>query len=181
MNKAEKIEMVDVDLIIPWNKNANKHSDEQIERLGKLIQHSGFRDPLFVSKRSGYLIYGHGRLLCTKKIGLKEVPVIYQDFKDEAEEFQFSVSHNAIAKDSWSTLDLSMVNAELPELGPDFDLDMLGIKNFTLDLNEDFDMDDELSDDLNKKYILEITFPNGEELADIRDDLLSRGYIVKEK
>jgi hypothetical protein len=42
-------------------------------------------------------------------------------------------------------------------------------------------MEDELKDDMNKKFLLEITFPNDMEMMDIHDDLVSRGYIVKIK
>lgn len=136
-NKAQKIDFVSPEVIVPWDKNANQHSNEQIERLCKIIEHNGFRDPLIISKRSGFLICGHGRLICAKKLKLETVPVIYQDFRDEAEEYQFMVAHNAIA--SWAELDLSAVNTEMLELGPDFDIDMLGIKDFVIEPIEKFE------------------------------------------
>lgn len=136
-NKAQKIDFVSPEVIVPWDKNANQHSNEQIERLCKIIEHNGFRDPLIISKRSGFLICGHGRLICAKKLKLETVPVIYQDFRDEAEEYQFMVAHNAIA--SWAELDLSAVNTEMLELGPYFDIDMLGIKDFVIEPIEKFE------------------------------------------
>lgn len=138
-NKAQKIEFINPELIVPWDKNANNHTDEQIKRLCKLIEHNGFRDPLIISKRSGFLICGHGRLICAKKLKLETVPVIYQDFRDEAEEYQFMVAHNAIAKDSWASINLSKVNTEMLDLGPDFDIDLLGIKDFVIEPIEKFD------------------------------------------
>jgi hypothetical protein len=74
---------------------------------------------------------------------------------------------------------MGKVNAEIINF-PNIDLEMLALKDFVIEL-EKFEMEDELREDLNKKFLLEITFPNAEELADIRDDLTSRGYIVKEK
>ena len=136
-NKAEKIDFVSPDVIVPWDKNANQHSEDQIKRLCKLIEHNGFRDPLIISKRSGFLICGHGRLMAAKRLKLESVPVIYQDFRDEAEEYQFMVAHNAIA--SWSELDLSAVNTEMLDLGPDFDIDLLGIKDFVIEPIEKFE------------------------------------------
>jgi len=100
-NKAHKIELVPPELIVPWEKNANKHTDEQINMLCKIIQHNGFRDPLIISKRSGFLICGHGRLICALKLKIEKVPVIYQDFENEAEEYQFMVAHNAINSNNW--------------------------------------------------------------------------------
>jgi hypothetical protein len=114
-----------------------------------------------------------------RKAGFEKVAVNFQDFENEAQEFSHLVADNAIAL--WAELDLSMVNEDLALHGPDFDIDLLGIEKFVLEPAEKFEMQDELQDDMNKKYILEITFPNDCEMNDIKDDLLSRGYIVKAK
>lgn len=127
--KSKEIVLVDIDELVPCPKNNNKHSKEQIDRLAKLIKHHGFRNPLIVSNRSGFVLAGHGRIEAAKKIGMKEIPVIYQDFKDEAEEYTYLTSDNAIA--SWAELDLDMVKSELENLG-EFDFDLLGIKDFEL-------------------------------------------------
>lgn len=177
--KSKDIKIVDIDLLIECPKNNNSHPEEQIERLAKLIQHTGFRNPLVVSNRSGFVVCGHGRIAAAKKAGLKEVPVIYQDFKDEAEEYAYLTADNAIA--SWASIDLSKVNAEMIEFGPEFDIELMGIKNFTIEPFEKFEMEDELKDDMNKKFQIEVTFPNDMEMMDIHDDLVSRGYIVKIK
>lgn len=100
--KSNEIKIVDIASIISNPKNMNKHSSEQIEKLCDLITHNGFREPLIVSNRSGFLVCGHGRLESAKKIGMKKVPVVFQDFENEAEEYQFAVSHNAIA--SWGSV-----------------------------------------------------------------------------
>lgn len=60
------------------------------------------------------------------------------------QEYAFIQSDNAIAL--WADLDLSGINADLESLGPDFDIDMLGIHNFTLDLAEK-SFDPSLDDD----------------------------------
>ena len=61
--------------------------------------------------------------------------MVYQDFESDEVEYAFIQSDNAIA--SWSELDLAGINVDLADLGPDFDIDLLGIKDFKLDLNED--------------------------------------------
>lgn len=135
--KAKDIRLVDVDSLIPNPKNNNKHPKEQIERLAKLIKYQGFRNPLVVSNRSGFVLCGHGRIEAAKIAGLKEVPVMYQDFENEAQEYAYLTSDNAIA--SWSELDLSAVNTEMLDLGPDFDVDLLGIKDFVIEPIEKFE------------------------------------------
>lgn len=177
--KSKEIQLVDTSTLVLNPKNNNFHPPEQIERLAKLIKFQGFRNPVVVSNRTGFVVAGHGRIEAAKKMGMNLVPVMYQDFDNEAQEYSYLTSDNAIA--SWAELDLSAVNTEMLDLGPDFDLDMLGIKEFSIEPLEKFKMEDELKDDMNRKYILEVTFPNDMELADIRDELTSRGYIVKEK
>jgi DNA modification methylase len=115
-------------------KNRNKHSDEQIERLAKLYEYHGIRHPIIVSELSGCIVAGHGRKLAGKKAGFDSMPVVFQKFADETAEYAFIQADNAIA--SWAELDLAGINADLPDLGPDFDLEMLGLKDFTLDLSE---------------------------------------------
>ena len=115
-------------------KNRNKHSDEQIERLAKLYGYHGVRHPIIVSSLSGCIVAGHGRKLAAIKAGIKEMPVVFQSFADEVAEYAFIQADNAIA--SWADLDLAGINADLGDLGPDFDLEMLGIEDFTLDLAE---------------------------------------------
>ena len=44
------------------------------------------------------------------------------------------VADNAIAE--WAHLDMSMINVEMGQLGPDFEIDLLGIQDFTLDPSE---------------------------------------------
>lgn len=131
--KAEEIKFVDVEKIIPHEKNMNIHSKEQLDRLAEIIRYQGFRVPLIVSNLSGKLICGHARLEVAKKMGFKKVPVIFQDFEDTDQEYAAMVSENSIA--SWAELDLSLINLEIENLGPDFDIDLLGIKDFKLDPN----------------------------------------------
>ncbi len=135
--QASEIVLESVERIVPNPKNMNEHSDDQIERLCKLIEYQGFRNPCVISKRTGFLVVGHGRLMAAKKLNMTEIPVIYQDFESEAQEYSYLVSDNAIAE--WSDLDLSQINTEMIDMGPDFDIDMLGIKDFTIEPVEKFE------------------------------------------
>lgn len=139
MNKVHDIKMVKIDEIKVNSKNRNAHSKEQIERLVKIIQDTGFRSPLVISKLSGKLVAGHGRLIAAKELNYQELPVVYQDFQDEDEEYRAGISLNAIS--SWSELDLSGINMDIQEIGP-FDLDLLGIKDFEINLGDKTDNDE---------------------------------------
>lgn len=159
-------------------KNRNKHPANQIERLAKVLKYQGWRKPITVSNRSGFITAGHGRLEAALKNGWKEVPVDYQDYESEEQEYADLTADNALA--SWAELDLSGINLDIGDLGPDFDIELLGLQEFTVEPADKLDeMTKTLQDDMNKKFILEITFPNDMEMMDIHDDLISRGYIVK--
>lgn len=112
-------------------KNANKHPDSQVQRLAQIIEYQGWRYPLKVSKRTGYITAGHGRLLAAKRNGWSQVPVNFQDYDSEEQEYADVQADNAIA--SWAELDLSQINQDIGDLGPDFDIDLLGIKDFVLE------------------------------------------------
>jgi DNA modification methylase len=127
--KSKEIKIVDIDSIIPSPKNNNKHSEEQKKQLKKIIKANGFRSPLTISNRSGFLVKGHLRLEAAKELGFKELPVMYQDYDSEALEYADLTADNAIAMQS--ELDLSMINAELLNFD-DFDLELLGLKDFEL-------------------------------------------------
>jgi hypothetical protein len=158
-------------------KNRNNHPPDQIERLAKILAYQGARYPAKISNLSNKISSGHGRVLAAEKAGWDVYPVNYQDYDDEAQEIADLNSDNAIA--AWSEIDLAGVNFDVQDLGPDFDVELLGFKEFSIEPAEKFEMDDELKEDMNKKFILEISFPNDMEMMDIHDDLVSRGYIVK--
>jgi len=118
-------------------KNRNKHSTEQIARLAKILQFQGWRYAIKVSKRSGFITSGHGRKLAALHMGWDEVPVVYQNYDSEEQEYADVQADNAIA--SWAELDLAGINSDMLDLGPDFDLELLGIKDFVLEPAEKFE------------------------------------------
>lgn len=155
--RANDIKMVSVESIVPNPKNNNRHSIEQLQRLAKIIEYSGFREPLVVSNLSGFLICGHGRLEAARLVGMKEVPVIFQDFESEAMEYQHMTADNEIAR--WAEFDWQALHEDIKEYETDLDLDMLGIENFKIldtlepqsednfsDKNKEIDVDDFGSD-----------------------------------
>jgi len=142
--KATKIELVSINSLVPHPKNMNKHSPDQIDRLSRLIEYQGFRNPIVVQVGTNLVVAGHGRIDAARKLGIKQVPVTYQEFESEAQLYAYMTSDNAIA--SWAELDLSMVNSEMLDMGPDFDIDMLGIKDFAIEPIEKFDANGDADD-----------------------------------
>lgn len=177
--KCEFKELVDIVKVVPNPKNPNKHSDKQIDLLQRLIKHQGWRHPIIVSNRSGFVCAGHGRLQAAIKMGLKQVPVDYQDFDSEAQEYQFMVSDNTIQE--MAELDLAMVNTDVLDFGPDFDLDMLGIPDFNLAFekkNNDSNSEQSTQND-EAQFIVAVTLENELEMQEFYEDCLLRGYKCK--
>lgn len=79
-------------------KNPNKHPQEQLEKLGKIIRGNGWRNPITVSTRSGLIVKGHGRLLTSMLEEFKEVPVEYQNYESEEAELADLTADNRIAE-----------------------------------------------------------------------------------
>ena len=115
--------LVDVSKLIAHPRNPNSHPPAQIELLAKIIDFQGWRRPIVVSKRSGFIIRGHGALLAAQKAGWSEVPVDYQEYESEAQEWADLIADNRIAelaernrpelKDLLEELDLGVLDMEL--------------------------------------------------------------------
>ncbi|MCC8177240.1 MAG: ParB N-terminal domain-containing protein, partial [Bacteroidales bacterium] len=72
--------IVDAATLVPNPKNPNTHPDSQIQLLGRIICQTGWRQPITVSKRSGFIVKGHGRLSAALLEGMEQVPVDYQNY-----------------------------------------------------------------------------------------------------
>ena len=132
-NMAKNIDLVSPAELIPHPKNMHEHGPEQIARLCKLIEYQGFRNPLVIQKGTGLVVAGHGRLEAAKQLNIEKVPVTYQEFESEEQLYAYMVSDNAIGKDTWATLDLGKINQDFLDLGPDLDIEMLGLKDFEIE------------------------------------------------
>jgi DNA modification methylase len=113
-------------------KNRNKHPKEQIERLAKLMGHYGWvGNPIVVSTSTKICKAGEGRYLAAKQVGLTEVPVHFKTFANEDDEYGWGIEDNGIGK--WASLDFAGINEDIAALGPDFDIDLLGLKDFVIE------------------------------------------------
>ena len=113
----------------PNPKNPNTHPASQIELLGKIIKEQGWRAPITVSKRSGLIVKGHGRLEAAFKAGISKAPVDFQDYESEAAEHADMVADNRLAE--LAVVDNSKLSELMKELN-DFDID-LEMTGFTTD------------------------------------------------
>ncbi len=87
--------------VIPNPENPNVHPDEQLEILAGILKVNGWRQPIVVSKLSGMVVKGHGRLQTAKFMKLTEVPVDFQNYVDEQAEYQDMIADNRAAQLSY--------------------------------------------------------------------------------
>jgi len=117
-------QMVETEKLVPNPKNPNHHPKSQIDLLAKIIKGQGFRNPIVVSNRSGFVIKGHGRLDAAKALAMETVPVDFQDYETEAAEYADMIADNRIAE--LSETDDEELKALLKELDGKIDLDLTG-------------------------------------------------------
>jgi ParB-like nuclease domain len=155
--------------------NPNRHSPDQIVRLAAIMKSSGIRSPIVVSKLSMKITKGHGRLEAALLNDWKEFPVSYQEYESEEQEYADMVADNAIA--SWAELDLAAINLDVPDLGPDFDINLLGLKDFEIEPADKIDETEEKID--STQFIVAVMHENEMAQASFFEEMQNRGFQCK--
>src|SRR5216117_2902931 len=82
----------------PHPKNPNTHSAAQVAAIAAVIEGNGWRAPITVSNRSGFITRGHGRLEAATLLGVEQVPVDFQDYASEQAELGDMLADNHLAE-----------------------------------------------------------------------------------
>lgn len=114
------IKMININDVIPYEKNAKKHPEEQVEYIANSIKRFGWKQPIVIDKEN-VVVVGHGRLLAAQKLGYEQVPVLYADDLTEDEIKAFRLADNKTNESDW---DFELLDLELEELEPIEDIDM---------------------------------------------------------
>ena len=102
------------DSLVEHPKNPMKHPEAQLKALVRVIELNGWRQPIVVSKRSGFITKGHGRLQAAKLAGWSQVPVEFQEYENEAAEYSDAIADNRIAElAEWNNTTLAEVLEQL--------------------------------------------------------------------
>ena len=142
--------------ITPYEKNAKKHDETQINNVAESIRQYGFVQPIVIDK-DGVIVIGHCRALAAKKLGLKEVPCVCVEDLTEEQVKALRIVDNKSNESEW---DFDILPDELAELdlsGFDFDFGIDGEQ-------EDFEENDlERDDEKDGGVLIQITFRNLQE------------------
>ncbi len=139
MDANLKIEYLPVTALKPYERNARKHRDMDVDAIVKSIEEFGFDDPIGIWSADNLIVEGHGRLMAAKKLGMKTVPCIRLDHLTDEQRRAYALAHNKTAENSewdWDVLPdelKSILDIDMTAFGFDFDED---------DLIEDDDEDD---------------------------------------
>jgi len=115
---------MDVVDLVPNPRNPNRHDDRQIALLAKIIRSQGWRNPIVISERSGFIVAGHGRMEAARVLNVEKVPVDHQAFGSEAEEYAHLIADNRIAE--LAEADRGELGELIKELEGKIDLDLTG-------------------------------------------------------
>lgn len=138
-----KVELVDVDRLVPYARNAKKHSEEQVDLICASIREFGWTNPCLVA--DGGLLAGHGRVMAARKLGLRRVPCIDLSHLSATQRRAYIVADNQIPNfgSSW---DMDLLKGEIADLKIEgFDLELLGFGDELTDI-----LDPELTAPKNK-------------------------------
>jgi hypothetical protein len=119
-----KYQNVPLEKLIPYARNARKHSEQQVAQIAASIREFGFNAPVLIDQNQN-IIAGHGRVLAARKLELTEVPCIQISHLTENQRRAYILADNQIALNSeW---DEEMLSLELSDLRTeDFDLNLTG-------------------------------------------------------
>lgn len=135
----------------PYEKNAKKHNQEQIDNVAKSIEKYGFVQPLVVDK-DNVVIIGHCRLEASKKLKLKEVPCVMADTLTDEQVKELRLLDNKLNESDW---DFDLLSEELADLDmSDFEIDW-GIEELEPEKEvkeDDFDVESAIPEKPKAKY-----------------------------
>lgn len=115
-----KIEQLPIKEIKPYERNAKKHDETQIKNVMESIKQFGFAQPLVVDK-DNVLIIGHCRLIASKRLKLKDVPVVRMDELTQEQVDKLRLLDNKLNESEW---DFDLLLEDIPTLDfSDFDID----------------------------------------------------------
>ena len=123
MNELQ-VQLRPVSALVPYQKNARTHSDEQISQIAASIEEFGWTNPILIAP-DNTVIAGHARLAAAKKLRLTEVPVIVLGHLTDAQRRALVIADNQLALGAgW---DEEMLRVELRALeAEDYPIDVIG-------------------------------------------------------
>lgn len=126
-----KIERMSLADIRPYENNAKRHPQHQVDQIAASIQEFGNNDPIAVDE-TGVIIEGHGRYMALQQLGFTEAEVIRLTGLTEEQKRAYILVHNQLTLNTGfdpeilrreieaiQTIDLADFDLALPDLEPE--------------------------------------------------------------
>lgn len=100
---ALEVVKVPIGELLEYEGNAKLHSHHQVDEIANSISEFGFNDPIAAwhnGDGDAEIIEGHGRLMAARKLGLKQVPVVFLDDLTDDQRRAYALVHNKTTQDS---------------------------------------------------------------------------------
>lgn len=163
------IQLIDIQKIIPYAKNAKIHNEAQIAKLVASLKEFGWTFPILTDENNE-IIAGHGRLLAAQRIfqnswkifnwqDNSKIPVLQKTDLSASQKKAYRILDNKVAQDSgW---DNELLALELNELQTDnFNVELIGfdateLENLTTQFLNHFDNNNnnEIENELTQNFL----------------------------
>ena len=90
-----RIERMNLADIRPYENNAKRHPQSQVDQIAASIQELGYRDLIAVDE-DGVIIEGHGRFLALQQLGFNEAEVIRLEGLTDQQKRAYILVHNQL-------------------------------------------------------------------------------------
>ena len=119
METIQRLELVPINMLVGYARNARTHSPEQIAQLRASLREFGFVNPVLCDK-DHTIIAGHGRVEAARAEGVEMVPCVFVEHLTEAQRRAYIIADNRLAENAgWDAdmLKLSSCPASCPATG----------------------------------------------------------------
>lgn len=126
MAKIAEVQEVAVSSLVPYERNAKIHGQDQIKKLKDSINEFGFLTPCLIDREYN-IIAGHGRVMAARELGFESVPCVFIEGLTEAQRRAYILADNRLGElGEWN---FDIVNEELLALDDmDFDVTLTGFE-----------------------------------------------------
>ena len=147
----------------PAPYNPRKSDVTQEANLKASLEKFGVVEPIIFNKQTGFIVGGHFRIRELKKLGIKEVDCVIVDLSPEDEK-ELNIRLNANTGE-WDMELLSEWDKQ--------DLEEWGLE---LEWGEETKSPNDISDNLEMEYKIEVLTINEKEQEQLYNDLTEKGY-----
>lgn len=174
---AWKLEYRPISELKPYDKNPRVITEEGLKQLEKSFNDIGNAQPININV-DGTILSGHARYQQLLKEGVSEVAVYVPDrILTPKQEESVIIRMNKNIAGEWD-FDMLANEFEIEDL-KDWGFNDIDFPSITKLGENELDDEESPKESENKKYKIEVQFPNDMEMRDLYDDLISKGYLVR--